>query len=286
MREMRFCAACEIRRIALRSGYRPVTAEAFRGYAAPQSAEDDAALPPEVMLSTAFSPTARILKDRPKIRAVCADGRFFKEYRIRGGWKIFRYLFRIPRPFRVLTAALRLKTAGIDTPEVLLALRGTVRGGKRSDWLVTAELSPDAVFADRMVREGGLPAAKAFLDGFIPVAAAMHAAGIEHGDLNLRNICRNAPPEPARWGVIDLDGARLGGTPVSIRRRCREVARLATSLRFALAPEARERLPWEEFLEDCADRYGKAAGMALPRRTLRSAVRRFFAHRATGERIS
>jgi len=283
---MRFCAACETRRIALRSGYRPVTTEAFRGYAARQPAADGAALPPEEMLTAAFSPAARILKDRPKIRAVCSEGCFFKEYRIRGRWKIFRYRFRIPRPFSVLTAALRLKTAGIDTPEVLLALRGAVRDGRRSDWLVTAELSADAAFADRMVREGGTAAAKAFLDGFIPVAVAMHAAGIEHGDLNLRNIYRSGPPETARWGVIDLDGARLGGTPVAVRRRCREVARLATSLGFALAPETRERLPWEELLEDCAVRYEKAAGATLPRRTLRNAVRRFFAHRTTKERTA
>ena len=269
----------DIRRITSAAGYFPVAAEGMRGYAAPSLAGDPGFSLVDVLRS-ADGPAARICKDRPKIRAVCSGGRFFKEYRIRGWWKLFRYRFRTPRPFRALKSALRLREVGIATPEVLLALRGTSCRGVRVDRLVTEALHEEVLFADRLLRERGAAVVDELVDELTPLLAALHAAGLEHGDLNLRNLYRlpAAPETKLRWGVIDLDATRIGKAPVARVRRCRETARLATSIRLALPPEVRDRFPWEELLERCARAYEKHADEMLPRGTLRRAARRLLAH--------
>lgn len=271
----------DIQRNASDAGYLPVAVEDVRGFAAASLAgTPDFSLAD--LLRSADAPGVRVCKDRPKIRAVCTGGLFFKQYRIRGWWKLFRYRFRTPRPFRALQAALDLKTAGITTPEVLIALRGDAHDGIRNDCLVTAELPGGTLFADRIVREQGAAAIEALIGEITSIVAVMHAAGIEHGDLNLRNLYRipdtTEPGAFLRWGVIDLDGVRIAAEPVAVSRRCRETARLATSIWLALPPEEKEGTPWEEVLECCALHYEDHAGVRLPRWRLRRAARRLLTH--------
>ena len=271
----------DIRRNASAAGYLPVAAEDVRGFAAPSLAGTPVFSLPDVLRS-ADAPEARICKDRPKVRAVCVGGLFLKQYRIRGWWKLFRYRFRLPRPLRGLQAAFALKAARIATPKVLLALRGQAHDGVRNDWLVTAALPESTLFADRAAREKGAAGVDALIGEITPVVAVMHAAGIEHGDLNLRNLYRipgaMAPGTLLHWGVIDLDGVRIGGEPVAGSRRCRETARLATSIWLALPPEEQQKTSWEEVLERCAVHYEDHAGVSLSRRRLRRFARRLLTH--------
>ena len=263
----------ETERLAEAAGYLKIAEEGLCGFAAP-SPEGTPLLRPAEAFAAAGSPDARVCKDRPKVRAVCVNKRFCKEYRIRGWWKLLRYRFREPRPYRALAAALRMREAGIPTAEVLLALRGSAHDGLRRDWLVTEEL-PESLFADRILRKGGVDEAARFIAEAAPAVVAMHHAGIEHGDLNLRNLYRAAE---GLWGVIDLDGANFFGHPLSVKRRARETARIATSIWMSFSPDLRRAAPPAEILEIVASGYEKCAGIALPRRSLTDFARRFLAH--------
>ncbi|HEU4457367.1 MAG TPA: lipopolysaccharide kinase InaA family protein, partial [Longimicrobium sp.] len=61
----------------------------------------------------------------------------------------------------------------------------------------------------------------------------MHAAGVAHPDLNLRNliVSPGAPGEPGVLHLIDFDRARAGTGPVPPARRIRDLRRLARSAR-------------------------------------------------------
>lgn len=145
---------------------------------------------------------------------------FVKRFCHRTLLKAAAHLFKISRPLNCLRAAEGLDKAGIDTPQVAAALRKYRGLLPEFDYLITVDINGKAVFADKM------PLTVELADDLTALLVKMHNAGIEHGDVNLRNIYRSVSGE---WGVIDLDSCRIFKQALGIRRRRRELARLASS---------------------------------------------------------
>ena len=152
-----------------------------------------------------------------------ADGTFFvKRICHRTLWDSFRNLFKRPRPELCLEAAGRLERAGVATPSVLAICRQYRGFLPRFDFLITEDIGAKVVFADKM------PHSQQTISELCALLAKMHANGIEHGDVNLRNLYRCK--DSGSWGAIDLDGCRLNLSPLSADRRIHELARFSSSL--------------------------------------------------------
>lgn len=149
------------------------------------------------------------------------DGNFFvKRFSHKTFFDSFRHLFKTSRPDRCLEAALKLEAAGIDTPKVFASLRKYKGLLPEFDYLITEDISNKAVFANKM------PLTRKLIADLCEHLAALHKAGILHGDANLRNIyCTNS----GSWGVIDLDGCSLSPRPIGRRAGIHELSRLASS---------------------------------------------------------
>lgn len=186
----------------------------------------------EELLSKLDGQETQIFKARKKIRAAMVGELFVKRYNYRGFGNAFRRMFKTPRPCRVLAGAIRLREYEIPTPEVIAALRSSRWGLPYCDYLVTRGISPLRIFCDKLAGEfsGGDPY-RQFVSGIVALLVKMHGAGVEHGDLSLRNIfCRKSPIGVySDWGVIDLDGCKVWSEELPESRRRRELARVVSS---------------------------------------------------------
>lgn len=176
----------------------------------------------------------------------CVDGKYFyKRYNPRGWFYNLKRRLQTPRPWRCLAAAAVLTRGGIATPEVVWASRSL---------LVTRALPPEARTLDK-----ARPLPGAELAAFL---ARIHAAGVYHGDMSLRNIYRAGDD----FGVIDLDAARLDGPTPQEKRR--DLARLISSW-LRTAGEEGWRLPDRAGIIACfEEHYRRAGGAALAGKAL------------------
>ncbi len=175
---------------------------------------------------------SHLFKSSKKIRAAIVADLFVKRYNFRSWRNAFRRTFRTPRPYRVLAASLRLKEYAIPTAEVLAAVRFSRYRLAYEDFLITRKLSPLQLFCSDLAGEfaAGDPY-RQFVSGVVSMLVKMHTAGVEHGDLSLRNLfCRKSQiGNYSDWGVIDLDGASVYDEELGLSRRRRELARLVSS---------------------------------------------------------
>lgn len=191
-----------------------------------------------------------------------ADGTYFvKRYTCRTFWDSFRHLFKRSRPEHCLAAALKLKQAGLDTPEVFAVLRRKKGFLPAFDYLITEDISKDCVFSNKM------PLTRELISDLCRLLADLHGAGVRHGDVNLRNLYRK---NSGVWGVIDLDGCRISSRPVGKQARRRELARLASSfIKLLQYNGAAESLP-EDLPGVFAEEYKNFTGISLDSRSYRS----------------
>jgi 3-deoxy-D-manno-octulosonic acid kinase len=95
--------------------------------------------------------------------------------------------------------------------------------------VVTEEVADATTLADAL-RAAGAPAVQARLARAAGEAVGrLHAAGVEHADLNLHNILVPRGDVSGAALVIDLDKARLRGAPLDDAYRRRNVQRLRRS---------------------------------------------------------
>ena len=195
---------------------------------------------------------ARLCKAGNSVKAA-ADGTFFvKRYRHRGFLKSLRHIFCPARPLLGIAGALHAEKVSIATPEVLAGLRQKRFGIlPEYDWLITRDLGDTAVFADKM------PLTEELANALIQLLYTMHSSGMEHGDVNLRNLYFDRQSE--RWGIIDLDNCKLFSHPLSRKRCGRELARLASSF-MKLAEANGTSLPCSEIPAYFAKQYASACG--------------------------
>jgi 3-deoxy-D-manno-octulosonic acid kinase len=135
-----------------------------------------------------------------------------------------------PRPLRELHASIAARARGIDTPEVVAAI------AYLSGPLYRADLAPRFVpdsrdlaaatiesgDADTTAREAVWTAAGTLL-------RRAFAAGIEHADLNMRNILIAGSAAAPRALLLDLDRAVIRERAVSDATRARIIERLHRS---------------------------------------------------------
>jgi 3-deoxy-D-manno-octulosonic acid kinase len=128
-----------------------------------------------------------------------------------------------------LRATERARRGGVRVPTVAAAVERTARPGYHA-WLVT-ELVPDATELAAWLRGAEGEARLAGLRAAGEQIGSMHAAGVAHPDLNLRNfLVREVDDAPELW-VLDFDRAVVGEQPVTPSRRARDLLRLGRSVR-------------------------------------------------------
>lgn len=206
-----------------------------------------------------------LIKNSRTMRIGCVGRFFIKRYNNRGFLYALKRLFRPWRPGRCLRAARRLEKLEIPTPEVFAAAR-TFRFGRLPDcdYLVTAALPPEHRDLARVAE--ALPELnRTMIRDLARFAARLHDGGFEHGDLKAHNLylLPAGPDEAARFGLIDLDAARLRPEPLGRRRRRRELARLISSILRCRRRDLGGRPDFAAAAAPFAAEYLKASGIDL-----------------------
>lgn len=132
------------------------------------------------------------------------------------------------RALRPIDLALRLRRAGVPTPDVLAAGWRRVAGPLHAHALVT-EAIPDAVnLQDALL--GARPAARlqALCRASADAVRSMHDARFVHADLNLSNLVLEDAAGSPRAHVVDLDRGRFVSR-LSDGDRLRNLSRLLRS---------------------------------------------------------
>lgn len=155
-----------------------------------------------------------------------------------------------PRPFHELAVTEEARRRGVSTVEPLAALVEPLAGIFYRGWLVTRRLD-GARDAWAIAQDEDIPAAEraVWLKAAAAAVCRMHRLGLDHRDLNLKNILLRREAGGWRGYIIDLDKARLFSDSVPSERVERNLTRLARSIR-KLDPEERfiSTRDWQLFL--------------------------------------
>ena len=152
------------------------------------------------------------------------------------------------RAFDELRATERARAGGVRTARILAAIEHPRTMGYTA--MLATLLIPGARDAARWLGEE--PAdADAMLRDAGRQLAAMHAAGVSHPDVNLRNLLvAGGPGAPEVW-LLDFDRARVYAGPATRARRAADLRRLARSARKLRVPIAVDG--WAAFQEGYGD---------------------------------
>ena len=140
------------------------------------------------------------------------------------------FISRPPRPFAELAVTAAARERGLATPEVLAALVARGLGPWYRGWLVTRELKGTHTLWTALLEGSPDEGKQALLRHVGRALRMMHAAGVDHADLNLRNILvLHKTPGPEIY-IIDFDKSRLYQGPVPAARAQRNLGRLLRSV--------------------------------------------------------
>lgn len=154
-----------------------------------------------------------------------------------------------PRPFRELALTHEARRRGVPAVEPLAALVESLAGPFYRGCLVTRRLIDARDFwavaqLDVFARDKA-----AWLEAAARAMRAMHRCGIDHRDLNLKNILLRCEADAAQAYIIDFDKSRLYSGEVpreraekNLARLHRSIAKLDPARRFITAAD------WEVFL--------------------------------------
>ena len=131
------------------------------------------------------------------------------------------------RAFDELRAAERARAGGVRTPLVVAAIERPARVAGYRAWLATELVADGRDLAEWLAAEPDAARRTALLGEGARQIALMHAAGVAHPDLNLRNLLVAGDDV---W-LLDFDKAAGSADPVPSARRARDLRRLARSAR-------------------------------------------------------
>lgn len=174
------------------------------------------------VLTDPSEPRDGAARGRVRFAEIAPGERVAIRHYFRGGLfgRLVRDLFLDPgRGFRELALYDRARAAGVPTLEPVGAV---ARRAGLLFWRLDLVTRAVAGAADLAARAGDRRA----IEAAARAVRALHDAGIEHADLNLRNILIG--PD-GRAIVIDLDRARARGGPLGPRARLRNLFRLYRS---------------------------------------------------------
>ncbi|MBV9109676.1 MAG: hypothetical protein JO306_09750, partial [Gemmatimonadetes bacterium] len=144
------------------------------------------------------------------------------------------------RAFDELRATERARAGGVRAPVVVAAIERPARLAGYRAWLATVLVAGGVDLASWLAAEPRDEAHRhAVLRESGRQMALMHAAGVAHPDVNLRNLLVAPGDGDPEVYLLDFDRADVGATPVSPARRERDLRRLARSarkLQAALTP--------------------------------------------------
>jgi tRNA A-37 threonylcarbamoyl transferase component Bud32 len=156
-----------------------------------------------------------------------------------------------PRPFRELALMHEARRRGVPAVEPLAALVERQGGPFYRGWLVTRRLEGARdMWAVAQAEDFAAGDRASSLEAAARAVRMMHRCGIDHRDLNLKNILLRREAGKARAYIIDFDKSRLFPGEVPRERAAKNLARLERSIR-KLDPERRfvSPLDWEYFLK-------------------------------------
>ena len=143
------------------------------------------------------------------------------------------FVSRPPRPFVELAVTAVARERGLRAPEVLAALVARGIGPWYRGWLVTREIKGARNLWGTLLEGVDGDEKQALLRQVGYSLRLMHASGIDHADLNLRNILVLDGALGPEIFIIDFDKARLfeGAVPAAqARRNLRRLRRSADKL--------------------------------------------------------
>jgi 3-deoxy-D-manno-octulosonic acid kinase len=138
------------------------------------------------------------------------------------------------RGLRELVTSLRLRGAGVNTPEMIAFIVYRVGPIFRRSDVVTREIAGGVDLASALAHPGNAERRGEMLDAAAGLVAALSREGAHHSDLNLRNIlvsdARTAESAQLQAYILDVDRIRFHfpGDPVVLSAN---IARLARSMR-------------------------------------------------------
>ncbi|MFL5538599.1 MAG: lipopolysaccharide kinase InaA family protein [Longimicrobiaceae bacterium] len=135
------------------------------------------------------------------------------------------------RAFDELRAAERARAGGVRTPVVVAAIERPARLAGYRAWLATVLLSGGLNLAAWLAADADGERRMAVLREAGRQTALMHAAGVAHADLNLRNLLVIPAEGEDEVYLLDFDKAAVSAEPVEAARRERDLRRLARSAR-------------------------------------------------------
>jgi len=147
-------------------------------------------------------------------------GRVVVRHNMRGGWmaKISSDLFLLPtQGYRELLASLRLRAAGVSTPEVLAYVSYPKNLMLRRSDVATREIPNGHDLSVALARVTDHDHRIMVLDAIVKLLQALTHAGAHHQDLNLKNILLTAGEGPGLDAhVLDVDRVRFSsqGSPL------------------------------------------------------------------------
>ena len=209
----------------------------------------------------------RLCKEGSKLTAALTESCFVKNYFYASLLSRFRHLFRLSRAELCFRCALEILRTGVRTPAPLGYFRECRNLLPVRDVLFTAALPEGTRFMSEFFQY----AAERGVSLTAAAAAKLHAQGIEHGDLSLRNIYLD-PEDNA--GVIDLDSCRICRAPLGRKARLREMARLISS-----AARIRPDMGTAKFRKLFLDAYRAECGFGLDCPALDARVDSLLSHR-------
>jgi tRNA A-37 threonylcarbamoyl transferase component Bud32 len=139
------------------------------------------------------------------------------------------------RMFKEVAVTEHARNRGVPVAEVLAAARVRLAPGLYRGWVITREVRHSENLHALCERESAAAVPdrtrkRAVLRAVAEAVAALHEAGVDHPDLNLRNILVAARADGSlEVHIIDFDRTRVCAT-VSLARRVRTLARLFRSL--------------------------------------------------------
>jgi 3-deoxy-D-manno-octulosonic acid kinase len=139
------------------------------------------------------------------------------------------FVGRTPRPVTELAVSEELRRRGVRTPEVL-----ALWWRYAAPWVYRADLITRQVGGGRdlaaYLADAKDPARRRALGEVGRALAAMHAAGLRHPDLNLKNLLVRPAGRGCEVWVLDLDRASVG-EPLGEGERVAQLKRLERSFR-------------------------------------------------------
>ena len=177
---------------------------------------------------------------------------FVKQFNNKGVLYSLKYIFRRPRPFRVLRAAWALEQAGIPTPKPIAAVAEFTAGFfPRNAYLireVVHDIIPTIDFFKIILQDKELR--RSYIHSVCVIFNKMHNAGIYHGDAKCSNIyvSQTTPGGPYSYGVWDLLSCKLDNKEIDTTLRMKEILRftrafaeIASRLHIELPADADEK---------------------------------------------